>query len=334
MLKINKYTIYMYSSINLVDGHYKLKNTHYNPNIDALRDHSSFTCHFFHTLQISGKFKGKANDLDLSLDDLVELLHSVDHHKVVDNSGGAVISDEQLEALLDRTLTSQEKNKQKERSDQTSKEQNLFRVIEERDAKGNVTREDDDNATPTTDNWHIVTESEKKSSTSEVNEKENSSRSASCDGEKVVDEKSNDSIAESGLSCVESAVSTSLMKGADRSEGEVSSSVPLPTEPAEKMQVDEQEQATATSEAENSSLCPLEAAGSTITENGSEMSGNDKHSPQLNNATTNNTQLSTEAEVSACDGSDSVAMENDICKLVLPENESTTAPPTALMSEV
>lgn len=273
--------------------------------------------------------------MDLSLDDLVELLHSVDHHKVVDNSGGAVISDEQLEALLDRTLTSQEKNKQKEKSDQTLKEQNLFRVIEERDAKGNVTRDDDDNATPTTDNWHIVTESEKKSSTSEENEKENSSLSASCDGEKVVGETSNDSIAESELSCVdaESAVGTSLIKGADHSEGEVSSSVPLSTEPAEEMQVDEQEQATATSEAENSSLCPLEAASSTITENGSEISGNDKHSPQLNNATTNNTKLSTEAEVSACDGSDSVDMENDICKLVLPENESTTAPPTALMSE-
>ena len=130
----------------------------------------------FHYLT-SGKFKGKANDFDLSLDDLVELLHSVDHHKVVD-SRDAVISDEQLEALLDRTLTSQEKDKDKEPSTSSclpEEGQNLFRVIEERDAKGNVIRGGDDSA-PTTDTWHIVTETNTasvienntKSSTSDV----------------------------------------------------------------------------------------------------------------------------------------------------------------------
>ena len=103
-----------------------------------------------------GKFKGKANDFDLSLDDLVELLHSVDHHKVVD-SRDAVISDEQLEALLDRTLTCQEKKKETESSTSSgcsAGDQSLFRVIEERDAKGNVIREDD--SASTTDTWHIV----------------------------------------------------------------------------------------------------------------------------------------------------------------------------------
>ena len=119
----------------------------------------------------TGKFKGKANDLDISLDDLVELLQSVDHHKVVD-SRDAVMSDEQLEALLDRTLTSREKDQKK--SDQKSNERNLFKVIEERDTKGNVTRVDESSA-PTTDNWHLVTEGEKKSASDETSEKASSS---------------------------------------------------------------------------------------------------------------------------------------------------------------
>lgn len=110
----------------------------------------------------AGKFKGKANDFDLSLDDLVDLLNSVDHHKVVD-SRDAVITDEQLEALLDRTLTSTEKDRKKKifsaLSGHPKGDQHLFRVIEERDTKGNVTRESDDSA-PTTDTWHIVTETE------------------------------------------------------------------------------------------------------------------------------------------------------------------------------
>ena len=118
----------------------------------------------FAIIPFAGKFKGKANEIDLSLDDLVELLHSVDHHKVVD-SGDAVISDEQLEALLDRTLTSQEKKNKRESSSKSSDrpsvpgDQSLFRVIEERDTKGNITREGDDSA-PTTDTWHIVGEND------------------------------------------------------------------------------------------------------------------------------------------------------------------------------
>ena len=116
-------------------------------------------CNFVLILLV-GKFKGKASEIDLSLDDLVELLHSVDHHKVVD-SGNAVITDQQLEALLDRTLTSQE-NKTSDKGTECTKsslpvadDQSIFRVIEERDAKGNVIRDGDDSA-PTTDAWHII----------------------------------------------------------------------------------------------------------------------------------------------------------------------------------
>ena len=81
------------------------------------------------------------------------------------DSQDAVMSDEQLEALLDRTLTSQEKKSKKEPSSTKSKQpsapgdQSLFRVIEERDAEGNITREGDDSA-PTTDTWHIVGEND------------------------------------------------------------------------------------------------------------------------------------------------------------------------------
>lgn len=130
-----------------------------------------------------GKFKGKANDYDFSLDDLVELLHSVDHHNVVDSSD-AVVSDEQLEALLDRTLTSQEKKTNKENKTSTTcssqpvgGDQSLFKVIEERDADGHVTRADADSA-PTTDNWHIISESESITETAKNSSNENSSESS------------------------------------------------------------------------------------------------------------------------------------------------------------
>ena len=89
-------------------------------------------------------------------------MHSVDHHKVVD-SKDAVITDEQLEALLDRTLTSKEK-KEVSSSSHPADEQNVFKVIEERDTQGNVIRQDADSA-PTTDTWHIVKESEASSDT-------------------------------------------------------------------------------------------------------------------------------------------------------------------------
>ena len=88
------------------------------------------------------------------------------------DSGDAVISDEQLEALLDRTLTSQENKNKRESSSKSSSrpsmpgDQSLFRVIEERDAKGNITREGDDSA-PTTDTWHIVGENDSDSVNSE-----------------------------------------------------------------------------------------------------------------------------------------------------------------------
>ena len=81
------------------------------------------------------------------------------------DSRDAVISDEQLEALLDRTLTTQEKKIKNESSSKKSNrslapgDQSLFRVIEERDAKGNIIREGD-NSAPTTDTWHIVGEND------------------------------------------------------------------------------------------------------------------------------------------------------------------------------
>ena len=75
------------------------------------------------------------------------------------------MSDEQLEALLDRTLTTQEKKIKSESTSMKSSrssapgDQSLFRVIEERDTKGNIIRDGDDSA-PTTDTWHIVGEND------------------------------------------------------------------------------------------------------------------------------------------------------------------------------
>ena len=92
----------------------------------------------------------------MSIDDLVELLHSVDHEVV--NSKDAVISDSALEALLNRTL-----RKDKPGSSQTvgteekdassgvpgsTEHTELFKVIAERDSKGNlVTGDQDKNST-------------------------------------------------------------------------------------------------------------------------------------------------------------------------------------------
>ena len=72
----------------------------------------------------------------LSLDALVDLLSSVDHDKVV-TSKDAVISDEALGALLDRSFCSK-KPQDQEKENQTSKHSEVFKVLEVRDEKGNV----------------------------------------------------------------------------------------------------------------------------------------------------------------------------------------------------
>lgn len=84
---------------------------------------------------VVGKFKGLSNDSDLSIEDLVDLLDSVDHDKVV-NSGDAVISDGALSALLDRDLNLDRSSKTKKK--QKSGHSDLFKVIAERDANGNL----------------------------------------------------------------------------------------------------------------------------------------------------------------------------------------------------
>lgn len=103
----------------------------------------------------------------MSIEDLVELLHSVDHEKVV-SSKDAVISDAALEALLDRTLSKDkpslsspsslpttDQSSFKERKDEgdtltasasgstntgssTVEHASIFKVIAERDSKGNL----------------------------------------------------------------------------------------------------------------------------------------------------------------------------------------------------
>ena len=115
------------------------------------------------------------------------------------DSRDAVISDEQLEALLDRTLTGQEKKNKKESSLTKSihpsapRDQNLFRVIEERDAEGNITREGDDSA-PTTDTWHIVGENDGDLNT-EGEKREDTTMAVTSNGP-VMDNKSSDGVAE------------------------------------------------------------------------------------------------------------------------------------------
>lgn len=77
-----------------------------------------------------------SSDYELSIDDLVDLLHSVDHEKVVD-SEDAVISDEALAALLNRTLQS-DKIKEKDEDSLKSTHLGIFKVIAERDSSGKL----------------------------------------------------------------------------------------------------------------------------------------------------------------------------------------------------
>ena len=101
---------------------------------------------------IIGKFKGVSSKFnDLSIDDLIDLLHSVDHERVV-SSNSAVISDKALEALLDRSLQNdKEVNKKDQDIVSTSSEHSsVFKVIAERDSHGNVTIGEANASTDTT----------------------------------------------------------------------------------------------------------------------------------------------------------------------------------------
>ena len=75
-----------------------------------------------------GKFKGyNGTNTQFSLDDLMDLLHTVDHHKVVNSNDGAVFSDEALAALLDRNFNTEIVQDQHQPPGTTD----LFKVLEE-----------------------------------------------------------------------------------------------------------------------------------------------------------------------------------------------------------
>lgn len=109
----------------------------------------SYMCLHLTTYTVSvcylGKFKGySGEDQQLSVDDLVDLLQSVDHDRVV-NSKDTVISDDALRALLDRSssvmvaaeMAEEDGGKRKDLGAPDGHE-TLFRVIEERDSSGKV----------------------------------------------------------------------------------------------------------------------------------------------------------------------------------------------------
>ena len=91
-----------------------------------------------------GKFKGVSSDYELSIDDLVDLLHSVDHEKIVD-SENAVISDGALAALLDRTLqgdkATEEDAEGSLKGAGSIAHSGVFKIIAERDSSGKLVGE-------------------------------------------------------------------------------------------------------------------------------------------------------------------------------------------------
>lgn len=73
-----------------------------------------------------GKFKGyNKSNIALSVDDLVDLLKSVDHDKIVKSND--IISDSALEALLDRNFNHQKRPNEKD----DIKHDDIFKVVEE-----------------------------------------------------------------------------------------------------------------------------------------------------------------------------------------------------------
>ena len=104
---------------------------------------------------VAGKFKGySGEDQQLSLEDLISLLQSVDHEREVDSSD-AIISDKALEALLDRSV-SQPGEGEREGERQSKEIEGVFKVIHEQDSSGktlpsinNSTASDTENQPPT-----------------------------------------------------------------------------------------------------------------------------------------------------------------------------------------
>lgn len=88
---------------------------------------------------MAGKFKGLSSKYDISIDDLIDLLHSADHEKVVNNQD-AVMSDEALAALLDRTMSASTMAGSKTSSVQSmaTNHSDVFKVIAERDSIENL----------------------------------------------------------------------------------------------------------------------------------------------------------------------------------------------------
>ena len=89
-----------------------------------------------------GKFKGySGEDQQLSLEDLASLLHSVDHEKVVESSD-AIISDEALEALLDRSIQTGREGGEgggEGKGERGGRQhEGVFKVIDEQDSSGNT----------------------------------------------------------------------------------------------------------------------------------------------------------------------------------------------------
>ena len=82
-----------------------------------------------------GKFKGyNKSNIALSVDDLVDLLKSVDHDKIVKSN--EIISDFALEALLDRNFTHQKRPNVKD----DTKHDDIFKVVEEQNGSSNCVR--------------------------------------------------------------------------------------------------------------------------------------------------------------------------------------------------
>ena len=164
----------------------------------------------------SGKFKGySGEDQQLSLEDLMSLLQSVDHETVVD-SNDVIISDKALDALLDRSIGTSGGG---EAGEGAHKEmEGVFKVIHDQDSSRNSLPSINNSTTSEVENM-VSTTSEVENTATDRNGEDGGREGERGEQNGVLCEQDSSSINNSTTSEVENMANDNAREG-ERGEGE------------------------------------------------------------------------------------------------------------------
>ena len=167
----------------------------------------------------SGKFKGySGEDQQLSLEDLMSLLQSVDHETVVD-SNDVIISDKALDALLDCSIGTSGGG---EAGEGAHKEmEGVFKVIHDQDSSRNSLPSINNSTTSEVQNM-VSTTSEVENTTADRNGEDGGREGVRGEQNGVLCEQDSSSIDNSTTSEVENMANDNAREGG-RGEGEIGS---------------------------------------------------------------------------------------------------------------